>query len=374
MAVLLIPLVSDAQAHRPKSKLNLNAEFKLHYGFLWSHHLELDRFQAHYPAFEFSIQKQTWGRHRWESEYAYPLIGVSVWYSGLGGFEEIGSVVAVYPFINFPLVRDQVQSFNFRLGLGLGYLTNRFDRLENYKNFAIGSHLNVAGSLYFEYRRIWGRMVSLSVGMGLTHFSNGSIKTPNYGLNILTANLGISIFLGRPNPLGSSMILPELYPFEFDGRRYLEANFAFSLGTKDMTQQLGQRFMVYLLTANLMKRVSYKSKVGVGLDVSYDASDKSILAWRGDPVDNEWQVFRPGFNLAYELMISRLSFLFQYGFHLAGKERKEGDMYQRLTIKFLLSEHFFANIALNSHFGKADYIGFGVGYKFRFVYKRKYKH
>ena len=374
LALLLISSLVMSQAHSPKTKHNLNAEFKIHYGFLWSHHLELDRFQAHYPAFEFSIQKQTWGKHRWESEYAYPLIGLSVWYSSLGSFEEIGSAIAVYPFINFPLVRDDVQSFNFRLGLGLGYLSNHFDRLDNYKNFAIGSHLNVAGSLFFEYRRKWGRIVTLSTGFGLTHFSNGSIKTPNYGLNILTANIGVSAFIGRPNPKGSRKVFPELYPFEFDGRRYLEVNFTFSMGTKDMSQQLGQRFMVYLFTANLMKRVSYKSKVGIGLDLSYDASDKAILEWRGQPVENEWQVLRPGVNIAYELMISRLSFLFQYGFHLAGKERKEGDMYQRLTIKFLVTRNIFANIALNSHFGKADYIAFGLGYKLRFIYKRKYKH
>ncbi len=374
MAVLLISCAAMSQAHSPQTKYNLNAELKLHYGFLWSHHLELDRFQAHYPAIEFSIQKQTWGKHRWESEYAYPLVGVSVWYSALGGFEEIGSAFAVYPFINFPLVRGEEQSLNFRLGLGLGYLTNHFDRLDNYKNYAIGSHLNVAGSLYLEYRQKWGKIVTLSAGMGLTHFSNGAIKTPNYGLNILTANIGVSAFLGRPNPKGSSKVLPELYPYEFDGKRYLEVNFAFSMGTKDMTQQLGQRFMVYLIYTNLMKRISYKSKLGIGLDLSYDGSDKAVMEWYGQPIENEWQVLRPGVNIGYELMLSRLSFLFQYGFHLAGAERKEGDMYQRLTLKFLITKSVFANVVLNSHFGKAEYIAFGLGYKLHFIYKRKYKH
>lgn len=170
------------------------------------------------------------------------------------------------------------------------------------------------------------------------------------------------------------MVLPELYPFEFDGRRYLEANFTFALGTKDMTQTFGQRFMVYAVYTNLMKRISYKSKIGIGLDVSYDASDKTVMAWRGQPLENDWQILRPGISIAYELVISRLSFLFNYGFHLAGQERKDGDMYQRLTLKFLVTENIFANLALNSHFGKAEYIAFGLGYKLNFVYKRKIKH
>lgn len=374
MLVMLIAYSGMTQAHRPLTKHNLNAEVKLHYGFLWSHHLELDKFQAHYPAFELSIQKQTWGKHRWESEYAYPLIGVSLWYSGLGGFDEIGSVLALYPFVNFPLVSNNEHSLNFRLGLGVAYLSNHFDRLENYKNYAIGSHWNITGSLFFEYRRKLGKMLVFSAGMGLTHFSNGAIKTPNYGLNVISANMGLSIFLGKPNPQGRSKVLPELYPFEFDGRRYLEVNFAFAMGSKDMTQTFGQRFMVYAVYTNLMKRISYKSKFGFGFDVSYDASDKTVMAWRGQPLDNDWQILRPGISIAYELVISRLSFLFNFGFHLAGEERKDGDMYQRLTLKFLVTENIFANVALNTHFGKAEYIAFGLGYKLDFVYKRKIKH
>ncbi|MCF6170774.1 MAG: acyloxyacyl hydrolase [Bacteroidales bacterium] len=372
--ILLVANAAWSQAHSPQSKYNLSGELKLHYGFLWSHHLELDKFQAHYPAYEISLQQQTWGRHRWEGEYAYPLIGVSLWYSQLGSFEAVGEAIAVYPFINFPLVKDKQQSLNFRLGVGLGYLSKHYNRLENYKNFAIGSHLNVAGSLFFEYRRKWGKILSLSAGMGLTHFSNGAIKTPNYGLNILTANLGLSAFIGRPNPEGSSKILPEFYPFEFDGRRYLEVNFSLAVGTIDMTQQLGERFMVYAVYANLMKRVSYKSKFGMGLDMAYDASDKAILEWRGQPVESNWQVLRPGVNAAYELVLSRISFLFNFGLHLAGKERKDGDMYQRLTLKFLFMENVFGNIVLSSHFGKAEYIAFGLGYKLHFIYKRKFKH
>jgi len=124
------------------------AEAKIQYGFLMAHHLELEIYNAHFPAFEFSIERATWGKQHWETLYGYPLIGLSVWYSPLGGFKDLGSAIAVYPFINFPIVHDEVQQFNFRLGLGLGYLTNSYDRLDNYKNFAIGSNLNIAGSLY----------------------------------------------------------------------------------------------------------------------------------------------------------------------------------------------------------------------------------
>jgi len=366
--------VASGQSRKSYSKHNLMAELKMQYGFLMSHHLELDIFQSHFPAFEFSIQKATWGKQMWESMYGYPIVGIAFWYSPIGGFDELGSAYAVYPFINFPLVQDEKQSFNFRLGLGLGYLTNNFDRLENYKNFAIGSSLNVAGSLYFEYRRKFGEIVTLSGGLGLTHFSNGSMKTPNYGLNIITATVGFSAYLKRPNPQLSKKLRPELYTYEFDGRKTLDFDVGFALGIKDMSQQLGQRFMVYCIYTNLFFQVSYKSKFGIGLDLTYDNSDKYIIEWQGGSVDNTIQLFKPGISAAYQLVLGRLSFVFNFGVYLAGLERSEGDLYQRLTFRYLFTDNIFANIALNSNWGKAEYIGFGIGYQLNFIYKRTVKH
>lgn len=350
------------------------AEFKTEYGFLMSHHLELDVFQSHFPAFEFSIEKATWGKYHWEAMYGYPLIGISVWYSPLGGFQEIGSAIAVYPFINFPLVQDQKQSFNFRLGVGLGYLTNYYRRIDNYKNFAIGSHINITGSLYFEYRRHISDILTLSGGVGLTHFSNGSMKTPNYGLNIITATVGVSAYLSRPNPHLKQKVLPELEPYEFDGKKTLDFDIGVSTGIKDMSQEFGKSFGVVAIYSNLFKQVSFKSKFGVGFDLTYDASDKFLLNWRGDTTVNNFQVLKPGLSFAYQLVFSKISFVFNFGMYLAGKERSEGDMYQRLTLKYLFTENLFANIALNTNFGKADYVGFGIGYQLNFVYKRKIKH
>ena len=363
-----------AQPTKPATTHNLTAEVKLQYGLLMSHHLELDIFRSHFPAFEINLQKATYGKHRWEAEYGYPLIGISLWYSGLGGFPELGSAIALYPTINFPLVRNNKQSLNFKLGIGLGYLTNRFDRTENYKNFAIGSHLNIAASLFFEYRRKISRMLTFTTSMGLTHFSNGSMKTPNYGLNILTASVGVSSYLSNPNRSLKRKILPELYSFEFDGRKYLSVEFATALAYKDMSQQYGESFFVGAAFVNIMGRVSYKSKFGVGFDVTYDGSDNMVLERQHVEVYNKMNLAKTGVNIAYELIMDRLSFLFNLGFYMSGMERSEGESYQRLTMKYLISDKLFANMVLSSHHGKAEYVGFGLGYQIRFIYKRKIKH
>jgi len=354
---------------------NLQIETRLHYGFLLSHHLELERFNSHFPAFEISIQKATYGTHRWEKEYDYPLVGVSFWTSRIGGFEEIGNAYALFPFINFPLFRKNENTINFRIGVGVGYLENKFNNKTNYKNFAIGSHVNIAANLQFDYRRNISKRLILGGGFTLTHFSNGSVKTPNYGLNLFTANISATYFLSSPKRYGGKMILPELFPFEFDGRKSLEVNFSFAIANKDMTQELGQRFMVYAAYANIMKRVSYKSKFGLGIDLTADLSDKYILDHKSESPENNTGTFvKTGVSAVYELMISRVSFLFNLGVYVGGEERRRGDSYQRLTFKYLINRNIFANFVLNSNAGAADYIGIGVGYRLNFIYKRDIKH
>ena len=357
-------------------KDNLQLETRLHYGFLMTHHLELEKFNSHFPSFELSLQKQTFGTHRWEKEYDYPIVGLSFWGSGIGGFKEIGNGYALLPFINFPLFRNNKSTFNFRLGIGLGYLENMFDNKNNYKNFAIGSHLNMAANLQFEYRLALSERFVFSSGFTLMHFSNGSTKTPNYGLNMLMGSVSMAYFLKPPRRYGGRMILPELYPFEFDGRKYLEVNFTFTIANKDMTQSLGERFMVYAFYSTLAKRVSYKSKFGIGLDITSDFSDKYLLELNATEEDNysSTAFVKTGLNASYELLISRMSFLFHLGIYVGGKYRKRGDAYQRLALKYLLTRDLSAALTLSTHAGVADYIGLSLGYRFRFIYKRDIKH
>ena len=374
ICMVLLGTVLLAQPSKPATKSNLRGELKMHYGFLWSHHLELDAFRSHFPAFEISLQKATYGKRRWESEYAYPILGLNFWYSGMGGFSELGSSFAIYPSINFPLVKDSYNSLNFKIGLGVGFLTKKFHRIDNYKNFAIGSHFNITASLFGEYRRKISRMTTLTIGFGLTHFSNGSMKTPNYGLNIITASVGFSSYLSSPNRTLKRKVLPELYTYEFDGRKYLSIEFATALAFKDMNQQYGQSFYVFAAFVNLMARVSYKSKIGIGLDLTHDGSDKMVLEMRFVEYERNSQLTKLGANLAYELVMDRMSILFNLGMYFKGLDRSEGDIYQRLTFKYLVTKRIFANMVLSAHLGKAEYVGFGLGYQLRFVYKREIKH
>jgi hypothetical protein len=367
---LLFTNLSAGQSWHKHRTRNLIFEGRVYYGWTLPHHLELQPFQAHYPAFEVSILKETYGKHKWEYMYAYPLIGISYWYSGMGNIKWIGNAHAVFPYISFPLVRNNHLSFNFRLGIGMGYLTRRYDRLSNYKNLAIGSHLNGAANLMFELRWSFAERWVFSTAISFTHFSNGTIKTPNYGLNMPALNGAVAYRLSRKNPYLEEKLLPKLESFEFDGKKSLQLDIAGALAVKDMQAVLGvgNRYLVYTVFANILSPVTYKSKFGIGLDASYDASDVKLIEVQGNEPKGFLKVMKTGITAAYELSFSRMAMMFNVGIYFGGQEKSDGDIYEKLGLRFDITEQLFANLTLKAHFARADFVAIGIGYKFNLIY------
>jgi hypothetical protein len=347
-------------------------EGRVYYGWTLDHHIEMTPFKRHYPAFEFSVVKATHGRNRWEYMYNYPLIGFSYWYSDLGQTRALGSAHAIFPFINFPLLGKKGFNLYFRLGVGLGYLTRKYDRYDNFENLAIGSHFNGAVNFLLEARTRLGKRFMASGGVSLVHFSNGAIKQPNYGINMPGVNLALSYRVNRESPYLRKKLLPELYPFEFDGKRFLQLDVSSAFGMKDLRATLGggNRYLVAEIFGNLLWPVSYKSRFGFGVDISYDGSDEKMLAIRGVVPEYQISLVKTGLTAGYELAFSRMAIMLNLGSVVTGIDKRDGYVYEKLALRIGITEELFGSLNLKAYYGKADYITFGLGYRFRVKYYR----
>jgi hypothetical protein len=259
----------------------------------------------------------------------------------------------------------------FRLALGLGYLTKPFDRINNYKNLAIGSHLNAAVNLMFEARYRVNYYLTITTGISLQHFSNGSLKLPNYGLNIPLVNVGVALRPFKANQNIDDRFYAPTDPFEAIVYKTMEFNIGGLVGYKNMQAVFGKNFTVFHLYENTFFRISKKSKVGFGIDFSYDPSQIKILEKNGTPVTSNFSIIRPGINGGYQLVMSRVGFIFNLGCYLAGKEKSNGPLYEKFTFQYNFSKDFFASVMLKVHWGRADYIGWGIGYKFDVKYGKR---
>lgn len=337
---------------------NTEIDLRVSYGFYAHHHFEMSSYSAHFSTFEISLQKQTYGKSSWQSYFNYPTIGVTALYSGLGDIDIIGKAYAIYPFINFPFNKSKTNTFGLRFGVGLGYITEKFDLTSNYHNISIGSNFNAAINIALEYKHYFSNRFKFSVFAGLTHFSNGCSNYPNSGINIINAGAGLTYLLTDPHSY-----IPKSEDND-DNLKTSECEYyiGISAGIKRIEYNQKENIGVYHIDFYIMNRISNLSKIGLGFDLVYDATDNiSIIDDYGYQQFTFIEMLKPGISLAYELMMGDASFLFNFGYHPYGLDMSFGRWYQKIAMKVDIGNYIYGKITLNTHFGVADFIGFGIG-------------
>lgn len=396
--ILILMLLLCLPSHSAKAQdayywldnTNMLAEIRGHYGLFYHHHFEMERFNAKFMSLEASVYQKTYGDKPWQALYNYPYIGFTFYTSSLGNFEEIGKVYALYPFINYPLLFNDKSELTFKFGAGLAYLTNKFDHLLNPYNFSIGSHLNGAINFSFEYRQMMGRRFMGVASAGLTHFSNGATKSPNYGLNIFSGALGVAYYIDPPRLPYTPASRPQYYKFEFDGKKWYCIDLDYNIGVKDVSQTFGnnEQYLVHDLSARFLVQFTTCSRAGVSLSFTKDNSDKAL---KPDPpqYEKEYQLIKPNIGVCYSMTMDKLSYIFELGAHVnlrykpghnnfineyilkplgMATDMRKGSWYQKISLRYEVYDNIFASLSLTTHLARADFLTLGIGYRFNQKY------
>jgi len=147
---------------------------------------------AHYNAYTLRLAKQTTGEKLWEQLDGFPSYGFGVYSAFFTNTKKIGNPVAAYGYFNAPFFRLNRLSLNYELAFGYTFNWNHYDPVTNPTNIAISTD----GSVYIEaglsLKYPIGKRLSCGLGYGFTHYSNGKLKMPNYGLNTGAAKISLS--------------------------------------------------------------------------------------------------------------------------------------------------------------------------------------
>jgi hypothetical protein len=334
------------------------AEAKAMYGFIIPHHDEMAVYtNRHVSVFEFSILQETYNNFSWAKQSIYPRLGISYLYSGLGNTPILGHLNALYPFFDFPFIKGEDVSLQFKFGAGLAYFSKKFDRFENYKNTAIGSNLNSIISMNLNLRAKLSAYSEFNAGVSFLHFSNGSTEMPNYGINIPVINTGLTIRLRKNNQLKIEAVADPKTGFK------PEFNFIGMVASKEIFPVDGPKFVVGNLAFDNYLHVSSMFKTGLCFDVTYDASDMEQLRRQGILVSNEFEKIKIGANLASAVQLGKLSFALHAGVYLFQKNNQNGLVYDKLSVTYAYQNHYLLNLTLKTHFAKADFVALGFGYR-----------
>ena len=335
------------------------------------HHKAIDEFSA----FSLGIGKQTAGEHAWEQLYGFPGYGVA-FYSLLPEYsDELGKPFALYGFLNGAFVRWQQSAVVYKIEGGVAFNWKPYDFDNNPNNIVIGSR----GTVYIGFRAAYNywltRHLELSAGAGFTHFSNGSYKKPNKGLNLVSPNITLNYY---PKAKPEFYRLAYIPPYPKNHEIFLTAG----AGVKAVNHEKYPKnhryyydnILYHVVTSSLayMRQYAYKSKAGAGISVVYDD-------WGGSSIDEEngklisvlgKQQERFAVNLfaAHEFCIDRVSILTQLGYYLwqGMPEEKKVPLNEKVGIKYHFKNNLFAGVSILAHnFSVADYIEWNVGYRIK---------
>ena len=315
------------------------------------------------------FERPTTGRKEWQSEYGRPSWGLTLVYTDLANPEMLGKALAIFPYIDFPLLRKGNGGLFFRAGTGYGWIQKPFDRLDNPKNVAIGSQSNITFNFMLHGKwNLPGRW-SMRGGLSFDHFSNMAIRMPNLGINLPSVQLGLMRGFGPARELDDGKGDRRSLDLNKRGDSEEETPWRYSLavagGVKAASPPNGRLFPTVSLMGYLGRDISPKSQIGFGPDLEWDRSLRYLISEEGSegnglPVTHDGRL---GLKAAYALVIDRLRLIGQWGVYIHNKYGKQGPFYHRFGIRYDLNA-LVINGTLKTHFAKADHFELGVAYRF----------
>lgn len=383
LLLLMIPFITYSQSDK-KLKDNFFKNLSIQTGyqngyvfatndFIKGANAEKDTINA-FQAFTIKLAKQTTGVNQWEQLYKYPNYGFGIYMADFHNPEEIGTPFTIYGFFNAPFKRWNKLTFNYELGFGATFNWKSFNPVNNQYNISIGAGQSffIDAGLNLQYNLT--KKIDVETGFSLTHFSNGALKKPNKGINTIGPKISLKYnFEDRPN-----FIKNDIPVYEKENEWLISVfggikNVIFEDATIDVIEKYeGLNFSVFGISTLFNKQVSYKSKLGIGMSVSYNGAQDAQVAVENNELDALDSPFSDKLQVSiypsYELIVNKVSLILQPAFYLYRKNLKNNTpvFHQRIGLKYYFSDNFFAGITLRDYdFQTSDFIEWNVGYRIK---------
>lgn len=315
-----------------------------------------------FSATDLRIGWQTRGSKAWHHALNLPYYGIGSYNLVFSNEEEIGYPSAVYFFFGAPFTRRSKSSFDFEFSFGLSYNWKPFDQIDNPFNLAIGSYKNAYIDAKIKYEWYFSKRFSLNSGLRVTHFSNGALRHPNAGINMLAPSVGVKYDIVSKDPIPLSHIKNQKV------KTFDEFNISITSGKRSVkdTYTINHK-MVSLVNISFeyLRPAGDIFKYGIGLDLGIDENrNLNILGNNVSLAARKDQLFS-GLTAIGQFRANRLGVHAGFGYEIANNNKIyfSNNLYQRIGLRYYLLDHLFAGIAIKAiNFSKADYIEWTVGY------------
>lgn len=358
-------LTANAVEKNKKDSLSpiLYIQGGIYTGYIYAHHRSMTYLLENYA--RGAQLRAGWrlnGASDWHHAYRMLSVGVGYMFSDLGSPKHLGYAHSLYGFVDIPIIQTPKFAWTYDLGLGLGYITKKFDINNNPNNRVIGSNLNafLLISSGVEYKPT--KLATLKLDLGLHHLSNGNTNEPNWGVNTVYLMAGVKQKIDK-TPANSY----EKKIFNDKTWQYL---ISYGVGFKETATVIGRTYFISDLHFTARRKFSYTNGFGGGVDLMYDGSMVKELKYNPvtgynhpDSIYTEKNIhnFSPAIHANWSVYLGRVIFDIQFGLYL--HDKLERNVFNRWVLEIELTKNISMYGALKSHWGSADYIHIGLIYQ-----------
>ncbi|MGV9013482.1 MAG: acyloxyacyl hydrolase [Flavobacteriales bacterium] len=320
------------------------------------------------------IGHQSSGPEPWKQQYGYPIYGIGFSAFRFNDPSQLGSPFTLHGFFSAPLVHSPKFLLNMDVALGVAFNWKPFDPVYNPSNISIGAkesaYIGIGAHVAY---RLAPKLNAL-LGLEFSHFSNGALKAPNYGVNAVSPTLGLGYqFFTWQRP-------PKMPRDKgFDRKPTIDLDFFYGVKNViydtlriDLIEKYeGVNFSAYGLQACVSQHISFKSKLGLGLTLDHNGAHDAQVSVNNGDADVVPSSFAEKLQLSiypsYELVINRVSLLLQPSFYLV-RTKEAGNtpvFYQRIGIRYHPTSCLYVGVSLRSYqFDISEFLEWNVGFTF----------
>lgn len=352
-------------ATKSKKKFGYKLEFNYKGAFILPHSGAVKAIMnGTTPVFEFGAEFPNVGNKDFHSSFPLNKWGVMFNYAPLTNKEILGFGLGLMPYLNINLRRHKESNWKARLGSGIGFIQKPFNNITNPKNMVVGSYLNNITDFSLCYKLHLSRSLSSKIGFGLQHFSNGAYIRPNLGINLPYLSISIK---------QDQWVKRSCLKLDKDTTNEKSGFFISSVyGSKTLALAATKRYNVIQLSGGYSFGFKRGKYLHLQTDLIFDESTPYLKDYNFalSPFA-KWIV---GLFATYEKKFGQVGFLIGSGHYLHSPYRsfdqdwsyanKGGNFYNRVGIKYYLSQEINLQISIRTHSGEADNAEFGIGYKF----------
>ena len=328
------------------------------YGSIILHNPDISHLiNAHPGGVILSYNRKTYGSKAWEELYNYPDLGYSFIYQDMN-YGTLGKNYSLYAHYNFYFFKRNMQ---LRVGQGIAYTSNPYDKTTNFRNNAYGSDFLSSTYLMFNYHKenIF-KGLGFKAGVSIIHYSNANFRAPNTSTNTMALNAGLVYDLDGGTEIEYVHREKEMFT---EPVRY---NFALRTGLNESDVINSGQYGFVVLSAYADKRLGRKSAIQMGTDVYFSNFLKELIRYQSIAfpennvaADDDYK--RVGVFVGHELFINKMSIISQLGYYVYYPFDFEGRMYNRMGLKRYFGDKVYGAITLKSHGAKAEAVEFGIG-------------